>query len=66
MQEIAAVVPGLGAGVGDDRTPNPEVAARHPDVPGAEACGFTLLVNTLVLPQRFEFRLRAALPTGRG
>jgi hypothetical protein len=33
-------------------------------VPGAEACGFTLLVDTLGLPQHFEFRVRAALPDG--
>src|SRR4051812_33775459 len=44
--------------------PTPEVAARYPDVPWAAACGFTLLVDTLALPQRFAFRVRAALPDG--
>ena len=64
VQEIAAVVPGSVLAMAVTGLPTPEVAARHPDVPGAEACGFTLLVDTLGLPQRFEFRLRAALPDG--
>jgi hypothetical protein len=62
VQEVAAVVPGSVLAMATTGLPTPEVAARHPDVPGAEACGFTLLVDTLGLPQRFEFRLRAALP----
>ena len=33
-------------------------------MPGAAACGFTLLVDTLGLPQCFAFHLRAALPDG--
>src|SRR5215216_2318492 len=64
VQEIAAVVPGSVLAVATTGLPTPEVAARHPDVPGAEACGFTLLVDTLRLPLRFEFRVRAALPDG--
>ena len=64
VPEIAAVVPGSVLATATTGLPTPEVAARHPDVPGAEACGFTLLVDTLGLPQRFEFRLRAALPDG--
>src|SRR5215210_4540024 len=63
-QEITAVVPGSVLATAITGLPTPEVAARHPNVPGAEACGFTLLVDTLGLPQRFEFRLRAALPDG--
>jgi hypothetical protein len=63
-QEIAAVVPGSVLAMAVTGLPTPEVAARHPTVPGAEACGFTLLVDTLGLPQRFEFRLRAALSDG--
>jgi hypothetical protein len=64
VPEITAVVPGsvLASATTGFRTP--EVAARHPGVPGAEACGFTLLVDTLGLPHRFEFHLRAALPDG--
>jgi hypothetical protein len=62
VPEIAAVVPGSVLAMAATGLPTPEVAARHPDVPGAEACGFTLLVDTLGLPQRFEFRVRAALP----
>ena len=63
-QEIVAVVPGSVLATAVTGLPTPEVAARHPNVPGAEACGFTLLVDTLGLPQRFEFRLRAALSDG--
>ena len=63
-REITAVVPGSVLATAITGLPTPEVAARHPDVPGAEACGFTLLVDTLGLPQRFEFRLRAALSDG--
>jgi hypothetical protein len=64
IPEIAAVVPGSVLAMAATGLPTPEVAAHHPDVPGAEACGFTLLVDTLGLPQRFEFRVRAALPDG--
>jgi Sulfotransferase family len=64
VSEIAAVVPGSVLAVATTGLPSPEVVARHPDVPGAEACGFALLVDTLGLPQRFEFRVRAALPDG--
>src|ERR687898_304610 len=63
-QEITAVMPGSVLATAITGLPTPEVAARHPDVPGAAECGFTLLVDTLGLPQRFEFRLRAALPGG--
>src|SRR5687767_442500 len=65
VPEIAAVVgPGSVLAMSTPGLPTPEVGARLPDVPGAEACGFTLLVDTLGLPQRFEFRVRAALPDG--
>src|SRR5215210_3280985 len=64
VPEIAAVVPGSVLAMAATGLPTAEVAARHPDVPGAEACGFTLLVDTLGLPQRFEFRVRVALPDG--
>src|ERR671910_3833810 len=64
VPEIAAVIPGSVLAMATTGLPTPEVGARHPDVPGAEACGFTLLVDTLGLPQRFEFRVRAALPDG--
>src|ERR687898_1478354 len=63
-QEITAVMPGSVLATAITGLPTPEVAARHPDVPGAAECGFTLLVDTLGLPQRFEFRLRAALSDG--
>jgi hypothetical protein len=64
VQEITAVVPGSVLATAITGLSTPEIAARHPVVPGAEACGFTLLVDTLGLPQRFEFHLRAALPDG--
>src|SRR5215213_8935789 len=64
LSEIAAVSPGSVLAMATTGLPTPEVAVRHPEVPGAEACGFTLLVDTLGLPQRFEFRLRVALPDG--
>src|SRR5215210_3989581 len=64
VPEIAAVVLGSVLAIAATGLPTPEVAARHPEVPGAEACGFTLLVDTLGLPRRFEFRLRVALPDG--
>src|SRR5215213_10105077 len=64
VPEIAAVVPGSVLAMAATGLPTPEVAARHPDVPGAEACGFTMLVDTLGQPQRFEFRLRATLEDG--
>jgi hypothetical protein len=64
VQEIVAVVPGSVLTMATTGLPTPEVAARHPEVPGAAACGFTLLVSTLGLPQCFAFHLRAALPDG--
>jgi hypothetical protein len=64
VPQIAAVVPGSVLAMATTGLPTPEVAARHPDVPGAEACGFALLVDTLALPQRFQFHVRAALPDG--
>src|SRR5215207_8837846 len=63
-QEIVTVAPGSVLAMATMGLPTPEVAARHPNVRGAAACGFTLLVDTLGLPQRFEFRLRAALSDG--
>jgi hypothetical protein len=64
VPEIAAVIPGTVLATATSGLPTPEVAARHPDVTGAAACGFTMLVDTLGLPQRFEFRLRATLADG--
>ena len=64
VQEVEAVVPGLVLASDRPALPSPEVAARHPDLPWAAECGFTLLVNTLVLRRNFEFRLRATLADG--
>jgi hypothetical protein len=64
VQEVEAVVPGLVVASGQPALPSPGVAARHPDLPWATECGFTLLVNTLILRPRFEFRLRATLADG--
>ncbi|MGH2614511.1 MAG: sulfotransferase family protein, partial [Thermomicrobiales bacterium] len=49
---------------GPPALPTPEVAARHPDLPWAAQCGFTLLVDTLTLRRNFELRLRATLADG--
>ena len=64
VTEIVAVFPGMVLATAATGLPTPEVAARHPGVPGSGACGFTLLVDTLSLPQRFEFRVRATLADG--
>jgi hypothetical protein len=64
VQEVEAIVPGLVVASGRPVLPSPEVAARHPDVPWAAECGFTLLVNTLILRRDFEFHLRATLRDG--
>jgi hypothetical protein len=63
-QAIEAVVPGTILTATTASLPTPDVAARHPGVPGADACGFTLLIDTLRLPLRCEVPLRAALPDG--
>jgi Sulfotransferase family len=64
VQEVVAVVPGLVLATAVTGLPTPEVAARHPGLPWAAACGFTLLVNTLILRQHFEFHLRVTLADG--
>ena len=64
VQLVEAVVPGTILASAAPGLATPDVAARHPDVPGAEACGFTLLVDTLGLRPDFEFRLRATLADG--
>jgi hypothetical protein len=64
VQEVEVIVPGLVVASGQAMLPSPEVAARHPDLPWAAKCGFTLLVNTLILRRNFEFRLRATLADG--
>jgi hypothetical protein len=64
VQVVEAVAPGAVLASARPGLPTPEVAARHPGVPGADACGFTLLVDTLGLPRAFEFRLRATLADG--
>jgi hypothetical protein len=61
---IEAVVPGAVLAATRPALPSPEAAARHPDVPGAQTCGFSLLVDTLGLPRQFAFRLRATLADG--
>jgi hypothetical protein len=64
VQEVEAIVPGLVVTSGRSMLPSPQLAARHPDLPWAAECGFTLLVNTLILRRNFEFRLRATLADG--
>jgi hypothetical protein len=64
VRAIEAVAPGRVLAAAHLGLPSPDVAARHPGVSAAAACGFTILVDTLDLPLRFEFRLRATLADG--
>jgi len=64
VRKVEAIVPGLVVSSGQLELSSPEVAARHPELPWAESCGFSLLVNTLILRPNFEFRLRATLDDG--
>jgi hypothetical protein len=61
---VEAVIPGRVLASAPAALPTPEVAARHPNLPEATACGFALLVDTLALPRQFEFRLRATFGDG--
>jgi hypothetical protein len=64
VQRIEAVVHGhvLTESVPD--LPTPEVTDRYPSIPWSAKCGFSLLVDTLVLHRSFEFMLRVILPDG--
>ncbi len=64
IERLEAVVQGhvLASGVPDSATP--DVATRLPEMPWAAQCGFSLLVDTLVLHRSFEFALRVTLPDG--
>ncbi|MCC7023437.1 MAG: sulfotransferase [Thermomicrobiales bacterium] len=64
VTSIEVVVPGAIVAATEASLPTPEVGARHPGVPGAADCGFTLLIDTLRLPLQFEVRLRATLADG--
>ena len=55
IQRIEAVVP---------NTASPDVATRFPATPWAGQCGFSLLVDTLILHRVFEFGLRVVLANG--
>jgi hypothetical protein len=64
VQAVEAVVPGLVVASGRPVLSSSEVATRHPNIPWAAECGFTLLVNTLILRRNFEFHVRAKLADG--
>ena len=67
VRTVEAVIPGSPGRIlatAQPGLPTPEAAARHPAVPWAAACGFTMLVDTLALPRQFSFRLRATLADG--
>ena len=64
-RSVEAVAPGRLLATAPVSLPTPDVAARRPGIPGAETCGFTLLVDTLALPRHFEFRLRATMASRR-
>lgn len=64
IQRVEAVIHGhiLASGVPNKATP--DVAFRHPSLPWAAQCGFSLLVDTLILHRTFEFALRIVLADG--
>ena len=64
IPRIEAVIHGhvLAAAVPNDATP--DVVAHHPATPWAAQCGFSLLVDTLILHRTFEFALRVTLSDG--
>ena len=64
VQRIEAVIHGhvLASGVPDHATEN--VSARFPTLPWASRCGFSLLVDTLILHRQFEFIVRVVLQDG--
>ncbi|MCA9880736.1 MAG: hypothetical protein KC442_23225, partial [Thermomicrobiales bacterium] len=64
VQRIEAVVHGHILAAGTPNLATPHVEARFPAASGAAACGFSLLVDTLVLHRTFEFALRITLATG--
>jgi hypothetical protein len=64
IQRIEAVVHGhvLASGVPNEATA--DVATRFPVAPWAAHCGFSLLVDTLILHRSFDFGLRVVLSNG--
>ena len=64
VQVVDAVAPGRVLATTPVSLPTPEVTTAYPDVAGSEACGFTLLIDTLGLPRQFAVRLRATLADG--
>jgi hypothetical protein len=64
VQRIEAAINGhvLASCVPDQATPH--VAASHPAIPWAGQCGFSLLVDTLILHRSFDFVLRAIFRDG--
>lgn len=61
IQRIEAVVHGHILASGMPNTASPDVATRFPATPWAAHCGFSLLVDTLILHRSFEFGLRVFL-----
>jgi len=64
VEAIEVVTPGAVLAMTRPSLPSPAVAERQPGIPGADSCGFTLLIDTLSLPPQFEFRLRAVRGDG--
>lgn len=64
VQRVDAVVHDHVLATGTPNLATPEVGARFPAQPDAAACGFSLLVDTLILHRTFEFGLRVTLASG--
>ncbi|MCA9862140.1 MAG: sulfotransferase [Thermomicrobiales bacterium] len=64
VQRIEAVVHGHLLASGMPNAATPDVIARFPAEPWAAHCGFSLLVDTVILHRSFEFGLRVHLADG--
>jgi hypothetical protein len=64
IQRVEAVVHGHVLASGTPNEATPDVASRLPAAPWAAHCGFSLLVDTLILHRSFDFGLRVLLSDG--
>lgn len=64
VKRIEAVVHGHILATATPDQPTPDVVKRFSQLPWSDGCGFSLLVDTLILHRSFEFALRAVLADG--
>ena len=64
IQRVEAVVHGHNLASVTPDIATPDVALRFPEEPQAARCGFSLLVDTVILHRAFEFALRVVLASG--